>query len=341
MTEYKTRHTEKLKTRFVRIYIFAFLAIMFAISWFLLPGFKMLFSSDYSIFNLEVFPEYKPTPVPTVIKEPEVKEIADAIATVMPSPTPIIGFIADDNSYKSNNVEITIEKVVRENLTYYAADVKITDMSLIKSGLFRKLGNDISRKKASEIANKNNAVFAINTDFYTYKDRGLIIRNGKIMLDNGFRDILCIFADGSMDCFGPYEYEPDELLEMGVVETFDFGPIMVYDGKVTEASIGGITQKTAKHPRTGVGYYSEGHYLFIVADGRKEGYSLGINIEDFAQLFESYGVELAYNLDGGGSSTMVFMGELVNLPEGNDHQRSIDSILYIGDTEYTYEEIEE
>ena len=59
-----------------------------------------------------------------------------------------------------------------------------------------------------------------------------------------------------------------------------------------------------------------------------------------SKVFESYGVEIAYNFDGGGSTTMAFMGEIVNLPEGNAHQRGIDSILYISDTEYEYREVE-
>jgi len=277
----------------------------------------------------------EPSPTPSVIIEDTEEEIIEEVVIATPSPTPIAGFVADENSYKSDEVEITIEQVKKDGLAYYVADVKINDMSLIKTGIFGNLKGSVKRKTAGELAKKNNAIFAINTDFYTYKDRGLIIRNGTVLLNNGFRNIIVLFEDGSMDCFGPYDYSPQELLVMGAVETFDFGPILVYDGKVTEASIGGITQKIAKHPRTGVGYYSEGHYLFIVVDGRKEGYSLGINIEDFAKIFESYGVKLAYNLDGGGSSTMVFMDELVNKPEGNEKQRDIDSILYIYDNEYS------
>jgi len=325
MKQEKGRHRKENErySKGVASFIILFLVIMAVIIWFFMPEFKAVVKSDFSIFDIKLMQIYMPKPSPTVIVEQQDKDIGDAIATVMPSPTPIDGYITTENSYKSDNVEVKIERISKNDLTYYVADVK---------------RSDISRKTASEISNKNDAIVAINTDFYSYKNRGLIIRNGEVLLNNGFRDIFCIFDDGKVDCFAPNQFTPQQLLDMGVVETFDFGPIMVYDGKITDDSIGGITQKTSKHPRTGIGYYSEGHYLFIVADGRKEGYSLGINIEDFAKIFEAYGVKIAYNLDGGGSTTMTFLGDLVNLPEGNDKQRSIDSILYVYDDKYSYNE---
>ena len=312
---------------------------MAAVSWYLLPGLRLIVDGDFTVLSQALFPtiEYSPTPT-VVINMPAVSDIEEKIESdgqdIEKGPILDQRYIFGENYYKSDAVEIKVDKVSEENLTYYVADIKINDMSLISTGTYNKLGTKINRKTASKIAEKYDAIFAINTDFYTYKNRGLIIRNGKVMENNGFRDILAIFDDGRMDCFGPGDYSPQELLKMGVVETMDFGPVLVYNGKVTQDSIGGITQKTANHPRTGIGYYSEGHYLFIVADGRKEGYSLGINIEKLAQIFESYGVKLAYNLDGGGSTTMVFMDQLVNKPEGNEKQREIDSILYIYDHEY-------
>ena len=110
---------------------------------------------------------------------------------------------------------------------------------------------------------------------------------------------------------------------------------MIKNGEIVTENITGSIVRDARHPRTGVGYYGPGDYLFICVDGRKQGYSNGMTIAEFAILFKDYGVSLAYNFDGGGSTTMAFMGKLVNLPQGDDkYLRSVDGILYVADGVY-------
>ena len=72
------------------------------------------------------------------------------------------------------------------------------------------------------------------------------------------------------------------------------------------------------------------HFVFVVVDGRSAGYSNGITMTDFAQLFVDLGAQVAYNLDGGGSSQMVFNGSLVNNPLGKTKERGTSDILWIG-----------
>lgn len=68
------------------------------------------------------------------------------------------------------------------------------------------------------------------------------------------------------------------------------------------------------HPRTALGYYSPGHYCFVVVDGRQSGYSSGILLKDLGTLMEQLGCTLAYNFDGGASSQMVVNNALLNRP---------------------------
>ena len=84
------------------------------------------------------------------------------------------------------------------------------------------------------------------------------------------------------------------------------------------------------NPRTGVGVISNNHYVFVVVDGRSTGYSRGASLAEFAAIFKSLGCTTAYNLDGGGSSTMYFMGRVVNNPLGKNQERGTSDILYIG-----------
>ena len=88
----------------------------------------------------------------------------------------------------------------------------------------------------------------------------------------------------------------------------------------------------ASNPRTAIGQIGEGHYLFLVSDGRTDN-SQGLTLYQLAELMREYGCQTAYNLDGGGSSTMVFLGAVVNNPTSNGRriaEREVSDIVYIG-----------
>lgn len=74
------------------------------------------------------------------------------------------------------------------------------------------------------------------------------------------------------------------------------------------------------------------HYVFVVSDGRTEE-SEGLSLLELAEFMDRLGVETAYNLDGGGSSTMYFNGEIINNPTTSGRsiqERSVSDIVYIG-----------
>ena len=88
----------------------------------------------------------------------------------------------------------------------------------------------------------------------------------------------------------------------------------------------------ASNPRTAIGMLDELHYVFVVSDGRT-GASEGLSLYELAAFMQELGVETAYNMDGGGSSTMVFMGEVINNPTTSGNrikERSVSDIVYIG-----------
>ena len=88
----------------------------------------------------------------------------------------------------------------------------------------------------------------------------------------------------------------------------------------------------ASNPRTAIGMIAPLHYVFVVADGRTAE-SAGLSLRALAEFMQSLGVQTAYNLDGGGSSTMVFQGAVVNNPTTNGgriKERSVSDIVYIG-----------
>ena len=66
----------------------------------------------------------------------------------------------------------------------------------------------------------------------------------------------------------------------------------------------------------------------ICADGRRDGWSdKGMTLQELQQVFVEQGCQVAYNLDGGGSATMVLNGELVNKTSGS-RERNVSDIIY-------------
>ena len=88
----------------------------------------------------------------------------------------------------------------------------------------------------------------------------------------------------------------------------------------------------SSNPRTAIGIVDSLHYIVLVSDGRTSE-SEGLSLYEVAEIMQEYGCSTAYNLDGGGSSTMYFNGQIINNPTTNGRkisERSVSDIVYIG-----------
>ena len=121
-----------------------------------------------------------------------------------------------------------------------------------------------------------------------------------------------------------------ELLDKGAVQVFSFGPGLVENGSVAVDASDEVDRAKASNPRTAIGILGENHYVFAVSDGRTDE-SEGLSLYELAEFLQRLGVQTAYNLDGGGSSTMVYRGTVVNRPTGGHgiDERAVTDILYI------------
>lgn len=245
------------------------------------------------------------------------------------------------DSYTSDLATIQISEIStgsgRDRITYFVADVVVADATLVRSAFANdQYGTNIVAD-TSEIAEANDAVFAINGDYYGFRDDGILIRNGVVYRDDGVRTGLAIYTDGTMAVYDETQTTAEDLVADGVWNTLSFGPALLVDGDVVEG-IEDVEVDTnfgnhsiqGSQPRTGVGMISENHYVFVVVDGRSPGYSTGVTMTEFAEIFQELGATVAYNLDGGGSATMYFNGEVVNNPQGRGDERGVSDILYIG-----------
>jgi exopolysaccharide biosynthesis protein len=242
--------------------------------------------------------------------------------------------------YTSDTAKISIKTVETgsgsDRVTYFVADVTVSDATIVRSAFAEDTYGENIIANPSEIAAQVDAVLAVNGDYYGFRDTGIVIRNGVAFRDSGARQGLAFYSDGTARLYDETQTTADELVAAGVWNTLSFGPGLVQDGKVIDG-IDSVEVDTnfgnhsvqGNQPRTGIGLIGANHLVFVVVDGRSEGYSRGVTMTEFAQIFVGLGAEVAYNLDGGGSSAMVFQDKLVNNPLGRGKERGTSDIIYI------------
>ena len=161
-----------------------------------------------------------------------------------------------------------------------------------------------------------------------------MIRGGVLYRDTAAKnqEDLVIWSDGSFSIIREAEISARELLEQGAWQVFSFGPGLLEEGELLVDARDEVDRAKTSNPRTALGQIGEGHYVLVVSDGRSDE-SEGLSLYELAQFLQTLGVQTAYNLDGGGSSTMVFMGEVVNKPTTGGSkisERSVSDIVCIG-----------
>ncbi|MDN6795306.1 MAG: phosphodiester glycosidase family protein [Propionibacterium sp.] len=246
---------------------------------------------------------------------------------------------ATDTTYESADTSVSISTVTTgsgsDTVTYYVADVRLSDATDLRSAFADdSFGLNITQK-TSQIATDNGAVLAINGDYYGFRDTGIVIRNGVVYRDEGARQGLALFRDGSVRVCDETTADAQTLLDEGVWHTVSFGPALVENGAIVEGidsveidtNVGNHSIQ-GEQPRTAIGVIDENHLVPVIVDGRSEGHSRGVTMTELAQIREDLGATTAHNLDGGDSSTLWFNGEVVNQPS-NGGERATSDILCI------------
>ena len=242
--------------------------------------------------------------------------------------------VVSETSYQDDNIQLTLTEYEENDTTIYVADIQLSDASYLQTALAQGLYGKNVTAETSETAESVGAILAINGDYYGSQERGYVLRNGVLYRDtaeSGQEDLV-IYEDGSFEIINESETSAEELLENGAVQILSFGPALIEDGSISVSVNDEVGKAKSSNPRTAIGIIDDLHYVFVVSDGRTDE-SEGLSLYELAEFMESLGVETAYNLDGGGSSTMYYNGQVVNNPTttGNSiKEREVSDIVYIG-----------
>lgn len=238
-----------------------------------------------------------------------------------------------ENSYSGGGVTITVAQHRTCDTDVYVADVVLEDPAHIRTAFAKDTFGKNILAPVSAIAGSHDAILAVNGDYYSARS-GYVLRNGVLYRESSAgpaQQDLVIGADGSFTVCREGDVPARALLAGGAAQILSFGPALVEEGEVCFDPADGQGKELTRNPRTAIGWYGGGHYVFVVADGRTE-QSQGLTLQQLTAFFEALGVRTAYNLDGGGSSTMVFNGRVVNQPTDGHRieERNVSDIVYIG-----------
>lgn len=270
--------------------------------------------------------------------------VADAISTVKTTTssnsttasTANTNATKTDTSYSDDNISIKLTTTTSNDTTVYVADITVSSPEYLKTALAQNTYGTNVTTTTSETAAANNAILAVNGDYYGANSTGYVIKNGVIyrntVRDDAENGDLAIYADGTFGIVYENKATAQELLDSGVVNLLAFGPTLAKDGEIAVDTNSEVGQAMTSNPRTAIGIIDENHYIIVVSDGRTSE-SAGLTLYELAQVMKSYGAKTAYNLDGGGSSTLYFNGQVINKPTTNGNtikERAVSDIVYIG-----------
>lgn len=239
-----------------------------------------------------------------------------------------------ENSYCDENIQITLTEYREYDTTIYVADIQLSDPSYLKTALAEDSYGRNIKETTSDMAADHGAILAINGDYYGSREYGYVLRNGVLYREDGAddREDLVIGSDGSFSIIQEKDTSAQQLLQQGAQQVLSFGPALVLDGAVAVDEDTEVGKAASSNPRTAIAMVDELHYLMVVSDGRTSR-SEGLSLYQLAGFLRDLGAEIAYNLDGGGSSTLWFNGQVINEPVNRGSkisERSVSDIVYIG-----------
>jgi exopolysaccharide biosynthesis protein len=237
-------------------------------------------------------------------------------------------YLADGMGYDDGALSIRIETDVAFDTNIFYVYIKLTDPSQFRTALARPYPN-----KEGDIvpvmADKNNAVLAINGDNFTFHSEGYAVRSGILLRNNPepTRDMLILDENGDFHFILSPTRRAVEAYTGGIRESFNFGPALIMDGEALQFKY--MDKVSCGYPtkaqRLAICQLDTLSYLIVATEGPEQAQP-GLTIPELVELLLQKGVPNAYNLDGGSSTTIFLNGRTVNAPDSK--RRTVGDIIY-------------
>lgn len=243
------------------------------------------------------------------------------------------GFVPDpgkfrEDGYQDESITVRLETREQNGVIWRIADVVIAHPSQLRTVIAKR------DTRVSAMAEKQNAVIAINGDHYTNdpNKKTFEYRMGNKLRQryNAKKDLLIIDENADFHLFvrSP-KAEVEAFLNEGhqIVNAFTFGPALVKDGALLTTDTQYSYHPDGLEPRMAIGQMEALHYVCVLAEGRSES-STGVTHQELANFMYDLGCWQAYNLDGGNSATFVFNHGYYQSRRSINNERVLSDAIY-------------
>ncbi|HOT74893.1 MAG TPA: phosphodiester glycosidase family protein [Candidatus Wallbacteria bacterium] len=202
---------------------------------------------------------------------------------------------------------------------------------------------DSGLARTSEAAGKIGAVLAINGGYFADINEkiysvGRICKDYKVYPDAVRHDLypyFCVGGGSAADIIRAAEFKAMKPEKKAALKDYiQTKPMLVYNSEIPASLKASAEAVNSKNPRTAVALTADKKIICAVIEGRHEMVE-GMSQVELAKLLIRLGAVKAINLDGGGSSTIVLNGAVMNRPAGGlspfalpGHERPVHSIIY-------------
>lgn len=261
-------------------------------------------------------------------------------------------YIGEDGNNKTNyligtmesindNIEVKINKYRGYETQYYLAKININNPSV----QLKTVDSENGLSKLSDLLKDKNAIIGINGSSFSKEGDSInkVVKDSKeVPLNKSIQYTMAIDKDGKL--FLPYERENNEytysteqetktkysytgselINKWQVKETFHFGPPLIVNSKEYK-----YTNYKESAPRTIIGQIDSNNYIILVADGRNFNDNLnGLKLKDAIKILRENNAVFAFNLDGGGSTTLYYKGNIINYLSDGEERKVTDGIYF-------------
>ncbi|TFE25834.1 phosphodiester glycosidase family protein [Cohnella luojiensis] len=233
---------------------------------------------------------------------------------------------------QSDKLQAQLFYLGTRNFRSYALKVKLKDESAMKL----VLGNDKHGGAETTLAAVNRYKAAIGVNAGGFADSGgkryplsTTVVDGEYVggFQPSYKDLFFVGLNGNNKLVGGKFSSKQQLDALGPKFGASFVPVLLQDGRKT--SIPSKWQSSPKRaPRTVIASYKDDQLLFLVADGYNESGSSGATLAEMQILLQRYGALDGYNLDGGGSTSLVFNGRVINNPSDGNLRKLPTNFLF-------------